>query len=227
MRGPLQRIRTARGHRDDAAGTVREEPASSIAEEGPDDGAGPDPRSPLPAGVAPEELIGDPPDTRRRGKLRRRLRHLRQVRELMLRDVGGLVYEFHRAGAGSGQGEPGAALVGRKLDRLAALDAERRELEDRLDDRRDEVVMREAGVGGACLSCGEYFASDARFCAHCGVPVDRQGRGADAAPSDGGAAAERATMPSGGPTSAQAQAHGADRAAAAGARSVRADGIAP
>ena len=37
---------------------------------------------PAPAGTAPEELIGDRPDTRRRGRLRRRLRHLRQVREL-------------------------------------------------------------------------------------------------------------------------------------------------
>ncbi len=36
----------------------------------------------------------------RRGRLRRRLRYLRRARELMLRDLGGLVFEIHRTGGG-------------------------------------------------------------------------------------------------------------------------------
>lgn len=150
---------------------------SPVVDEPVPDTTVPDAGPPLPAGVAPEELIGEPPDTRRRGRLRRRLRHLRQVRELMLRDVGGLTYEFHRAGAGSGPGEPGAVLVGRKLDLLARLDLERRELEGLLDDHRAETVLREPGVGGTCAACGDYFASDAHFCAHCGAPVDGRASG--------------------------------------------------
>jgi len=140
-----------------------------------------------PAGMAPEELVGDRPDTRRRSRLRRRLRHLRHVRELMLRDVGGLVYEIHRAPAGEGHG----ALVELKLDRLAALDAERRELEELLDDRRAVAVLREPGVGGSCPACGEYFASDGRFCSRCGTRVDGRAEPAPATAPE----AEPATEP--------------------------------
>ncbi|MBA2517996.1 MAG: hypothetical protein H0V22_11925 [Solirubrobacterales bacterium] len=188
MKGLLRRIRPARDEEHAATSVTAAAspvPTGSLpAGEPAEDTAAADPRPPLPAGVAPEELIGDPPDTRRRGRLRRRLRHLRQVRELMLRDVGGLVYEFHRAGARSGPGEPGDVLVGRKLDRLAGLDLERRELEELLEDRRAETVLREPGVGGTCAVCGDYFASDAHFCAHCGERVD--GRASDGSPVETG-----------------------------------------
>lgn len=89
----------------------------------------------------------------------------------MLRDAGGLVYELHRTGARLEAGGPHSLVAG-KLDRLAALDAERRELEEILGDRRRATVLREPGVGGTCPSCHEYFPSDARFCAHCGQRVD-------------------------------------------------------
>lgn len=152
--------------------------------------------APVPVGLAPEDAIGERPDTRRRGRLRRRLRHLRRVRELMLRDVGGLVYEIHRVRADRGAaGSPAPAheeaLVRSKLDRLVELDVERRELEETLDDRRSETVLREPGVGGTCPSCGEYFASNARFCAHCGVRVD--GRATPAAPEPAAAGRDSAT----------------------------------
>jgi hypothetical protein len=200
----LRRIRPARAEPD----------APSAA---PDPAAGDvvvdEPRPSLPAGVAPEELIGDPPDTRRRGRLRRRLRHLRQVRELMLRDVGGLVYEFHRAGAGSAPGEPGAPLVSHKLDRLTALDKERRALEAALDDQRAETVLREPGVGGVCPACGEYFASDARFCSRCGARVDGRVHAENDSSRD-----ETAGVPAQGAASAVAQA-GAPARDREGARS--------
>ena len=54
----------------------------------------------MPAGLEPERR----PDARaagRRGRLRRRLRYLRRARELMLRDLGGLLYEIHRTGGGN------------------------------------------------------------------------------------------------------------------------------
>jgi hypothetical protein len=167
--------RAAAAADDPATGETRVLP---LAEEAPAP-APAEPR-PVPAGVAPEELIGDRPDTRRRGRLRRRLRHLRQVRELVLRDVGGLLYEVHRAGGDGAGREHGMELVQGKLERLAALDAERVELEAVLGDRRAETVLREPGVGGTCPTCGDYFASDARFCSACGTRVD--GRGEAAAP---------------------------------------------
>ena len=143
---------------------VIEEPAEAE----PDPEAAPKEPEPLPpAGFAPEDLVGERPDTRRRSKLRRRLRHLRQIRELMLRDVGGLVYEIHRAPGDERTGD----LVPMKLERLAALDLERRELEALLGDERRLTVLREPGVGGACPNCGEYFGSDAHFCSRCGTQV--------------------------------------------------------
>ncbi len=123
---------------------------------------------PVPAGTDLDKLVGDRPTTQRRGRLRRRLRHLRGVRELLLRDLGGLVFEVHRSG------QPGSdahrRLVTEKLGRMATADAELRELEGLLDDHRG-LVVREPGIGGACSSCGEIYGSDARFCWACGTPV--------------------------------------------------------
>lgn len=124
----------------------------------------------LPAGSDLDKLVGEPPTTRRRGRLRRRLRHLRGVREVLLRDLGGMVFEVHRAGTGTGEGEGESPVVTGKLARLAAVDAELRELEALLDDRRG-MVVREPGIGGTCPNCGELFGSDARFCWACGIPV--------------------------------------------------------
>ncbi|HZB75989.1 MAG TPA: hypothetical protein VE526_07180, partial [Solirubrobacteraceae bacterium] len=48
-----------------------------------------------PAGLDPAEADARPL-AGRRARLRRRLRYLRRARELMLRDLGGLVFEIHR-----------------------------------------------------------------------------------------------------------------------------------
>lgn len=182
MRGLLQRLRPGPGRPPEPAegetqvlpaaepGATAAEPAAIAAEPAAPASDG-DGRA-APAGVAPEDVVGERPDTKRRGRLRRRLRHLRQVRELMLRDVGGLVYELHRAPDDDAARERGSAVVGDKLERLTALDAERRELEAALDAARSKTVLREPGVGGTCPACGEYFASDAHFCAYCGTRVD-------------------------------------------------------
>ena len=124
----------------------------------------------LPAGVDPAELERAALTSGRRGKLRRRLRYLMRVRELLLRDAGGFAYEAHRRNAGGTAG----GLLDAKLERLARLDAEVRGLEDALAQPRPEVVLHEAGVGGTCAACGEWHPSDARFCSNCGTALIEQ-----------------------------------------------------
>jgi hypothetical protein len=122
----------------------------------------------FPAGTDLDKLVGPVPSTRRRGKLRRRLRHLRGVREVLLRDLGGMVFQIHRAERDGDHSVQ--AVVSEKLHRLAGVDRELRDLEAILDDRRG-MVIREPGISGTCPNCGELFGSEARFCWACGTPV--------------------------------------------------------
>jgi hypothetical protein len=187
MSGLLRRIRSARPTasdpdpgQPDPTWTEAWEPAhapdpDAHAAEGepppPADGREPEAepeQPPVPAGVDLDALVGERPTTRRRGRLRRRLRHLRRVREVLLRDLGGLVFEIHRSGTAGAEEQ--SRLVGGKLARLGSVDAELRELEEILSDRR-AMVLREPGIGGSCPLCGELFGSDARFCWACGTPV--------------------------------------------------------
>ncbi len=116
-----------------------------------------------PAGSEPEAAgVPAAPGFRQRGRLRRRLRYLRRVRELGLRDLGGLVFDLHRFG------REGARLVAGKLDGLAGVDAELRLLEEALDAREDVVVLREPGIA-SCPRCGALHGSDANFCPTCGL----------------------------------------------------------
>jgi hypothetical protein len=133
------------------------------------------PVSDLPAGVDPDELAAAPPTSARRSRLRRRVSFLRAAREVLLRDLGGFVYELHRT-AGDIEHEAHRRLREVKLSRLTRLDAELHELELRLDDVRRHVVVREPGVGGECPHCGELFGSDAHYCAHCGLPLTESAR---------------------------------------------------
>ena len=122
----------------------------------------------VPAGLDPA-AAGAEVATGRRGRLRRRLRYLRRARELMLRDLGGLLYEVHRTGGG----DVGAhtATIGAKVERLASLDAEASAIETALGAARTEAIVFEPGVGGTCAACGELYGSAARFCSHCGAPA--------------------------------------------------------
>lgn len=113
------------------------------------------------------------PSFRERGRLRRRLRYLRRARELGFRDLGGLVFDLHRFG------REGSALIAGKLQTLMAVDAELRALETAVDDRRDHVVLREAGIAG-CTRCAALHGSDAHFCPNCGLALDRPTGAADA-----------------------------------------------
>jgi hypothetical protein len=142
----------------------------------------------LPAGVDPGDLAAAPAASARRGKLRRRLRYLRHVRELLLRDLGGFTYEVHRTAGGTAQ-EPHRRLAAAKAERIAKLDEEVLALEARLGEPHAEALLREPGIGGTCPECGELHASDAHFCSRCGAPLDEKARAqraaAPAAPTTG------------------------------------------
>ncbi len=122
----------------------------------------------IPAGTDLDKLVGPVPTTQRRGRLRRRLRHLRSVREVLLRDLGGMVFEVHRAERTTDQAVQ--RIVDEKLTRLEAVNAELKDLEALLEDRQG-LTVREPGISGTCPNCGELFGSDARFCWACGTPV--------------------------------------------------------
>lgn len=125
--------------------------------------------APLPGGVAvPAGAEGPPlssPAFLTRGKLRRRLRYLRRVREIGFRDLGGLVFDLDRFG------RERPDLVELKLTGLKSIDAELRTLEVALADVRDGEELFEPGIS-ACPRCGALHGSEAHFCPGCGAPVD-------------------------------------------------------
>ena len=119
----------------------------------------------VPAGAEPEDPSAPPqPSFRNRGRLRRRLRFLRRVRELGYRDLGGLVFDQYKFS------RQNTELVRGKITALAAVDAELRALEDALGERREITELREPGLS-ACPRCGTLHGSDARFCPSCGLAL--------------------------------------------------------
>lgn len=122
------------------------------------------------AEVAPEAAAAAPvqplpprrPGFRERGQLRRRLRFLREARELGFRDLGGLVFDQHRFQ------RPNDALVQGKVAAIDGVDRELRIIEDVLAARRPYEELFVAGVS-ACPRCGALHGSDGRFCPHCGL----------------------------------------------------------
>jgi ribosomal protein L37E len=179
----------------------------------PPGGRTPEPAAPavpagdLPAGVDPAELANVPDSSARRGRLRRRLEFLRSAHELLLRDLGGFIYELHRTARDAEQ-EGHRHLRATKLARLDAVEAELHALEQRLRDPRPHVIVREPGVGGECHRCGELFGSDAHYCAHCGAPLTENARRARQKE-------ERAQAAEGEAPASEAAAAGAPAAAAA------------
>jgi hypothetical protein len=119
----------------------------------------------VPAGAEPPDPAAAPsPSFRNRGRLRRRMRFLRRVRELGFRDLGGLVFDQHKFGRLNEE------LVRGKVAALAAVDAELRALEHALRDRRDITELREPGIT-ACPRCGTLHGSDANYCPSCGLAL--------------------------------------------------------
>jgi hypothetical protein len=105
------------------------------------------------------------PGFRARGRMRRRLRYLRKLRELQVRDLGGLVFDLRRFERKRDD------LVAQKIDQVRACDDELHALELALDERRDLRDVREAGIGGTCPRCFAIHGSADRFCANCGAAL--------------------------------------------------------
>ena len=154
-------------------------------------------RAPVPAGAEPADPAAPPPPTfRNRGRLRRRLRFLRRVRELGFRDLGGLVFDQHKFD------RPNVDLVRGKVAALAAVDSELRALEEALGEKRDIAELREPGIS-ACPRCGTLHGSDARFCPSCGLALT--GARTIAADVGEGAHIARPQLQAAAPSEAEAQ----------------------
>lgn len=102
------------------------------------------------------------PGFRERGRLRRRLRYLREVRELGYRDLGGLVLDQHRFQ------RPNEELVAGKVEAIEGLDREMRAIEHALNESTPYTELFIPGLS-ACPRCGALHGSDARFCPQCGL----------------------------------------------------------
>ena len=98
--------------------------------------------------------------------MRRRVRYLRQLREIQLRDIGGFVLELHRFG------RERPDLIQAKVAWAAQTDVELRALERALGEDHAMRELREPGIGGACENCGAVYGSQDRFCATCGDPLN-------------------------------------------------------
>ena len=135
------------------------------------------------------------PGFRERGRLRRRLRYLREVRELGYRDLGGLVLDQHRFQ------RPNEELVAGKVAAIDALDREMRAIEQALSQSTPYTELFIPGLS-ACPRCGALHGSDARFCPQCGLsfkgPRTVAGVGtADGAPASPGLPPDPAAPPFG------------------------------
>ena len=153
------------------------QPEAETAEQQPAPLPEPEPESELPA---PRQVEPRPrvvaPDFRERGRMRRRARYLRQLREIQLRDLGGFLLELHRFG------RERPDIVDAKLSGAAQTDAELRALEQALGDNQRLREIREAGIGGACHHCGAVHGSSDHFCSTCGRLLSTR---AGSAESDG------------------------------------------
>jgi hypothetical protein len=123
-----------------------------------------------PALAAPQVVPPPAPPERRpgfseRGRMRRRLRYLRRLRELQVRDLGGLVFDLRRFDRQRDD------LVAQKLDQIRACDDELRALEVAIDERRDVHDVRAPGIGGTCPRCFALYGSTDRFCSTCGAAL--------------------------------------------------------
>lgn len=149
------------------------------AQDAPPSGAAPPgaapPSDPAPAtedasAAAPTDDAAAEPEPRRpgfraRGRMRRRLRYLRKLRELQVRDLGGLVFDLRRFERKRDD------LVAQKIDHIRACDDELRALETALGERRDLRDVREPGIGGTCPRCFAVYGSADRFCSNCGAAL--------------------------------------------------------
>jgi hypothetical protein len=129
--------------------------------------------SDVPAGIERGSDAVAPTGSRERGRMRRRLRELRRLREAQLLELGALMLEAHR------HGRDDTPIVKAKAAEAAATDSEARALGEALGTDAGLETVVATGIAGPCPTCGVLASTSARFCSNCGTPLD--GR-PDAAP---------------------------------------------
>jgi hypothetical protein len=122
--------------------------------------------SDVPAGIERGADAVAPTGSRERGRMRRRLRELRRLREAQLLELGALVLEAHK------HGRDDSPVIKSKAAEAAATDAEARAVAGALgtDAGLDTIVS--AGIAGPCPTCGTLASTAWRFCSTCGTPLD-------------------------------------------------------
>ena len=122
--------------------------------------------SDVPAGIERGADAVAPTGSRERGRMRRRLRELRRLREAQLLELGALVLEAHK------HGRSDSPVIKTKAAEAAATDAEARAVADALgtDAGLDTIVS--SGIAGPCPTCGTLASTAWRFCSTCGTPLD-------------------------------------------------------
>jgi hypothetical protein len=122
--------------------------------------------SDVPAGIERGDDTAAGTGSRERGRMRRRLRELRRLREAQLLELGALVLEARR------HDRDDSPVIKSKAAEAAATDAEARALADVLgtDGGLDTIVA--AGIAGPCPTCGTLASTAARFCSTCGTALD-------------------------------------------------------
>jgi hypothetical protein len=122
--------------------------------------------SDVPAGIERGSEAVAPAGSRERGRMRRRLRELRRLREAQLLELGALMLEAHR------HGRDDTPIVKAKAAEAAATDSEARALAEALDTDAGLETVVATGIAGPCPTCGILVSTSARFCSNCGTPLD-------------------------------------------------------
>lgn len=114
------------------------------------------------SGLVDPAPVGTAASVRERSRIRRRVRYLRKLRELQLRDLGGFLLEQTRLG------RENPKVLQTKLTSATETDRELRALLTALEERRALREVREPGIGGSCPGCGTVYGSGDRYCSWCG-----------------------------------------------------------
>jgi hypothetical protein len=122
--------------------------------------------SDVPAGVERGADAVAPSGARERGRMRRRLRELRRLREAQLLELGALVLEAER------HDRDASSVIKSKAADAAATDTEARTLAEALEADGGLEAVVATGIAGPCPTCGTLASTAARFCSTCGTPLD-------------------------------------------------------
>jgi hypothetical protein len=120
----------------------------------------------VPAGIERDSETTAPTGSRERGRMRRRLRELRRLREAQLLELGALVLEAHK------HGRDDTPVIKSKAAEAAGTDSEARALAEALETEAGLDTVVAAGIAGPCPTCGTLASTTARFCSTCGTALD-------------------------------------------------------